>query len=153
MKNKIIVLGFGNDILGDDGVALEAINILKSKCSDEIEFQSIYGGGMEILDFIEGKDKLLIIDSVENQFESKGKVVELSMEYYKFNCVDSPHYVGVPDAIRIAKELDIKIPDEIKILATEIAPQFEIRTGLSKEVAESIPEICSKALSIIEHWS
>ncbi|MBM2816593.1 MAG: vhtD [Ignavibacteria bacterium] len=153
MKNKIIVLGFGNDILGDDGVALEALDIIKSKCSSEIEFQSIFGGGLEILDYIEGKDKLLVIDSVASQNDPKGTVVELSLDHYKFNYADSPHYVGIPDAIRIAKELNIPIPDDIKIIATEIAPQFEIKKGLSKEVEASIPEICSKALSIIEHWS
>ncbi len=61
-KNNILVLALGNDIMGDDGAALEAAGILEKKFADEIDIFKVSSAGFMLLDILEGYEKVIIID-------------------------------------------------------------------------------------------
>ncbi|MGA2296277.1 MAG: hydrogenase maturation protease [FCB group bacterium] len=150
--NKILVLAMGNDIMGDDGVSLEAAKHLKDYYGDNIIIEDVFGGGFELLDYMEGKEKVLIIDSISTGKHEQGTIMELSeREFHKIEA-SSPHYVGLPEVIKISKLLNIDFPSHIKILAVETKPQLCLKEGLSPCIENSIPELVNKAKTILDEW-
>jgi len=152
MNNKILVIALGNDILSDDGVAIEALNYLKEEYSEKIELEEVFGGGLELLDLMEGKEKVLIIDSIYTGQAEPGTIYELNEDNFSKTITSSPHYVGLPEVLNMAKLLEIPFPNEIKILAMEIKNINEVKQGLSKEVQDKLPSLVFIAKEIIEKW-
>lgn len=74
--NRILVLAIGNDILGDDGTAFAVVDVLKKKFPKEIDSGKIYTSGLDILDILEGRQKILIIDTVTTGLNFAGTIYD-----------------------------------------------------------------------------
>lgn len=149
---KILVLAMGNDIMGDDGVALEAAKQLSELYGDKITVEEMYGGGLELFDVVEGMDKVLIIDSITTGNYEPGTICEYSDKEFRKTIASSPHYIGLPEVINISKLLNLNFPTEIKILAVEILLQLNVKEGLSPEIRNSVPGLVDKAKLILDRW-
>ena len=58
---KTLVFGVGNELLTDDGIGPQLVKQLKDDISsDNIYFETAFVGGLEILDFIQGYESLLM---------------------------------------------------------------------------------------------
>lgn len=152
MDNKILVLAFGNDIIGDDGAALEAAKILENEFSDIADFEHIFGGGLEVLDFIENREKVLILDSICTESNPPGTVVEFGRDAFGYANISSPHYIGLPEVLKIFAMFEINLPDDIRILAIEIEAQNNIIEGLSPIITEKLPDFTDKAREVLNEW-
>ncbi len=114
-KNKILVLALGNDIMGDDGAALEAADLLEKEFAGEIDIFKVSSAGFMLLDILEGYEKVLILDTILAATEP-GNFRELTLSELSGRLSESPHYAGLPEVINLAEKLGIKFPDEIKYL-------------------------------------
>ncbi|MCX6152681.1 MAG: hydrogenase maturation protease [Candidatus Kapabacteria bacterium] len=152
MQDKILIIALGNDLLGDDGLGIVASAILRERLHDIIEIEDVFGGGLELLDLIEGKDKVLILDSIQTGTNEIGTIMEIDPEKLSAFQAYSPHYIGLPDVLRLGKELNVKLPEIIKILCMEIPFSEEIKQGLSLKIKEKLPEFCKMAEQIIRQW-
>ncbi|GAV23785.1 HyaD/HybD family hydrogenase maturation endopeptidase [Carboxydothermus pertinax] len=62
---KILVLGIGNSIFKDEGIGVHIVKELAAEYTlDDVEFVDGGTASLDLLDFIEGKDKVIIIDAV-----------------------------------------------------------------------------------------
>ena len=147
-----MILALGNDLLGDDGLALEASSILRKSLPDSVEIEDVFGGGLELLDLLEGKDKVLILDSIITGKYQVGEIIEINPGQLSDYQAYSPHYIGLPDVLRLSKALDIGLPNEIKILCMEIPQSNEIKQGLSLSIQDKLPGLCSRVENIINEW-
>ena len=59
---RILVLGLGNDILGDDAVGLLAARRLRAFLPASVDVLEAAGGGIGLLDVLEGYDCALLLD-------------------------------------------------------------------------------------------
>jgi len=151
-SKKTFLLALGNDILGDDGIALEVADALKKEYQDAIDVESVFGGGLELLDILEGKERAIIIDSIVTGDFPIGTIREISLSDFSNVISGSPHYMGLPDVLRLSSELDIPFPKELKILAIETEIQYEVREGLSPELQKLLPYIVKEAKGLIQDW-
>ncbi len=152
-RNKILVLGLGNDILGDDAVGLHAARELQKEIQDNADVVEAVISGFEIMDVLEGYEKVLLLDAVVTNQHPTGTILELSKEQFKNVVAISPHYMGLPEIFLFAEEMKIDFPKEIRILAMEIKPPYEVREGLSADVMEALPELISKGKEVLSQWS
>ena len=152
-NHSIIVLGLGNDILGDDAVGLLIARELKKQIENSsIDVTETALAGFELLDMLQGYDKALILDAVVTKKHPPGTVLELSAEQFKHATAVSPHYGGLPEVLKLAEKLQIKFPTDIRILAVEIEPPYQLREGLSSVIHNSISDIIKRAKEIIHDW-
>ncbi len=150
--NKLIVLGLGNSILSDDIIGIRILEILQRDISNiQIKFEIAEIGGLKLLDSLLDHDHAIIIDSIKTgQFEI-GEVVEFSPSDFNFTPRSSMiHDVGFFDALLMAKKLDMKIPEKIKIVAIEIGDNSTVSLEISEKVASAIPSAILRIKKIIQ---
>ena len=68
-----------------------------------------------------------------------GTVLEFSREDFDRVLGPSPHYAGLPEVLSLAKHLEITFPEEIRVLALEIADCCDFRETLSPPIEQALP--------------
>lgn len=151
--NRIMILALGNDIMGDDAAGLIAARELKKEFNDDVDIFEVSSAGFSLIDVLEGYKKVLVLDSIPATSRAEISIKELSKEDLLSNqFMLSPHYVGFPELLELAKKLKIKFPNEIRVLVIGIHDGSIIREGLSDEIKDKIPLLVEKASRIIKEW-
>jgi hydrogenase maturation protease len=154
IPKKILVLGMGNDIMGDDAAGLVAARRLEEKLNTGggVDFCFISSAGFILMDVMEGYDKVLVLDSVLSGEKSAGDIRELDKSELMGKYSGSPHYTGLPEIIELAKRLELDFPDELRALVIGINEKGILRESLSSIIEEKIPLFTEKAAQIINSW-
>ena len=152
MKNEILLLSLGNDILKDDGVGLFAGREVKKKFNGKIDFVESAESGLALLDYLIGYKRVLILDSIKREDREPGRIVEMRVEELEVSSSPSPHYVGLPMSLQIGKRLGFPLPEEIRILAIEVEDPYTLEEGLTEKVSLSFPDYVKRAEEILRNW-
>jgi hydrogenase maturation protease len=75
---RILVLALGNDLLGDDGVGLEAARQIAGQVDGSVDVVETGEAGLALLELMEGYECALLIDSVVTGRYPPGTVIEFS---------------------------------------------------------------------------
>lgn len=150
---KIIVLGIGNTLISDDGVGVHIV----SKLNDEYTFPDnvtlIDGGtkGLDLLPFIEGSDRLLIIDAANFKKEpgTIDTVVGDKIPAFLTQKL-SVHQIGIPDMLFAAKLMDIS-PKEMCLIGIQ-PKSMETSTEMSQEIKARFDDLYTKVLDKLKEW-
>ncbi len=150
---KTLILGVGNILLSDDGVGVHVVRRLEEEMAFPPEVEVLDGGtkGMDLLHYLEGVSRLLIIDAVETG-EPPGTLVRLTGEQVPayLSIKMSPHEIGLPDMLFAAQLREI-YPDEVVILGVQPATT-EVGLDLSEPVAAQVDELVKRVLEELERW-
>jgi len=149
---RILALGLGNDILGDDAVGLLAVRRLRVLLPVSVEVVEATGAGLDLLDLLEGYDKALILDAIMTGKHPAGTILEFSADDFRKENVRSPHYAGLPTVLQLAESLSIMFPQHIHIVAIEVENPYEVREGLSARAESAIPAMVARAEGIVQTW-
>lgn len=150
--HSVLVLALGNDLLGDDAVGLIAARHLQAAFANDFHFVEASGGGLDLLDALEGYRRALLLDSIHTGLHEPGTILELSREDFQSVAAGSPHYVGLPEALHLAEQLGMMTPHDLRILAMEVENPFDFRQGLSPSVARALPDFMERAKRILVKW-
>ena len=149
---SILLLALGNDIIGDDGVALAAARALQKTFGDEVDVLETTEGGLGLIDVLAPYERVLLLDSIEMGDQPAGTVLEFSSEDFRKTLRQSPHYAGLPEVIALAQRLGMDFPDELRVLAMKIDQQEEFRVGLSDDVRGALDGFIDQAGQILREW-
>jgi hydrogenase maturation protease len=152
---SVLLLALGNDIIGDDGVALEAARALRKRFDESSEVEVLESGesGLCLIDIMSPYERVLLLDSIESGDMSLGTIREFTQDDFHKVLGPSPHYAGLPEVIALAEKLGIDFPQELRVLAIKIAPQEEFRQGLSNEIQQVLPKYVDEAELILLEWT
>jgi len=139
---KILVLGIGNPILGDDGVGFHVVDSLRSAPPPgNITFECVDASGFALLDYIVDYDRVIIVDAIMTVEGKIGEVYRLGLDNFRpSKHTISPHDTDLPTALHLGATMKLKIPERIDIVAIEIPPVYEFSQELSAEVAGAVPQ-------------
>jgi hydrogenase maturation protease len=151
-RERILLLALGNDLMGDDAVGLAVAHILRQQLGGEIAIAESAAAGFELMELLEGHERVLIVDAISTGSNPPGTVLEFSPEEFAGHGAWSAHYAGLPEILQLADRLEIPFPREIRILAMEIDPVSEAQSGLSDRIILSLPEFLERAKTILRHW-
>jgi hydrogenase maturation protease len=149
---RILLLGLGNDILGDDAVGLVAARRLRGHCSAEVDIVEAAESGLGLLDFLEGRSHALLLDAILTGRHPAGTLLEFSREDFRTTSGPSPHYTGLPELLRLAECLAIPVPTDLCVLAMEVEDPYRIREGLSPVVNQALSGYVDRARQILDGW-
>jgi hydrogenase maturation protease len=136
-----VVIGIGNILMSDDGVGVHAVRYLKDKLPGDVPL--IEGGvyGLDLLPYLEGRDKAVFIDAVDAGDEP-GAVFRFSpgdVAMREAAPSMSLHDLGLYELIAAAQLLD-QCPGSIIIIAVQVK-SLETGTELSQEVRDALPYV------------
>jgi hydrogenase maturation protease len=152
LRPKILLLALGNDLLGDDGVAWSAARLIEPSVQGRVDVVATAEAGLALLEPMTGYERVLILDAVTSGESRPGAVREFSPTYFPPIQSPSPHYAGLPEVVRLAGELGLPFPRDIRLLAMEIEDRHDIREGLSREIEAALPDFAAEAIRILTAW-
>ncbi len=148
---KILVLGIGNPILGDDGVGFHVVEALQTDPPPgDITFECVDASGFALLDYVVGYDRVVIVDAIMTVDGKTGNVYRLGLDNFKpSKHTISPHDTDLPTALHLGATMKLKLPEKIDIVAVEIPPVYEFSQSLSADVEKAVPEAAELVKEII----
>lgn len=150
---EVTVLGIGNIVLQDEGFGVRAVELLDEKYEFPAQVQVLDGGtlGMELLRFVTGTKKLLVIDSI-NSNEEPGTMFRFANEAVMAHFQDklSVHEVGIQDVLALLQVTGKPIPEVVVIGAQPY--QVSAGVGLTPEMTALLPKIEQQALKELRQW-
>jgi hydrogenase maturation protease len=150
---KTIILGVGNQILGDDGVGVHVANELRKHIQDpNIIIDEAITGGMNLLDLLLGYNKAIIIDAVKSENGENGTVKRIPLSDFSTMHSCNPHDVSLTEAIEMAKKVgETQIPKEIIVIGIMMKQiPCEFGDKLSKNITMAVPKAVEMTLNEIK---
>ena len=151
-QQPVLVLALGNDILGDDAIALTACRILAERFPTGVDFEETTEAGLAILDILSGYEYLLLLDSITTEKCPPGTVLEFTRVDFDKVLGPSPHYAGLPEILELARRLEIPFPVDIRVLALEIENPYDFSENLTPTAEQALPGYVEKACHILHQW-
>ncbi len=148
---KILILGIGNPILQNDSVGLRIADELETMIKDpEVRVDTVYTGGLNLLDCIRGFDKVILIDAV-NDTKEIGTVSRYQLHELPPGHSCNLHDCSLLEAVQLAKALgDTNIPQDIVIIGVSVPPAVEFGENLSPMVEQAIPKVLTSVLTELD---
>jgi hydrogenase maturation protease len=151
-QGRILVLALGNDILWDDAVGPLVARALLEDPPDGVDIVESAESGIRLMEILTGYDKALLIDAIQTGEHAPGTVIELHADDFSAVIAPSPHYAGLPECFAVARNLELPMPLELRILAMEVLDPFRIGEGLSEPVEAALPQFVEATREALNAW-
>ena len=138
---KPLVLGLGNELLGDDAIGILAARELAKELSGEADIVESSLSGVALLDLFVGYEKAIIIDAVKMEGFSPGTIMEFDLSELRSVRSPSPHFTGLPELIALAAEMKLHFPGEIKIFAVQADDPYTVGGAMSQPVKDALDDL------------
>jgi hydrogenase maturation protease len=150
IKNKILFLGLGNEILSDDGIGPRLVKDLAKKNQGEnIDFATSSCGGLEIMECIHGYKKVIFIDAIRTLNGKPGNIFHfIPSDFRETSNLSNLHDVNFITALHLGNVLDLDLPSDLHIIAVEIIEDREFSEKLTPALDKMYPEILEKVTSL-----
>ena len=151
-KNKILVLGIGNELLKDDGIGPKLVKKLQNFLPiSGIDYQTSLVGGMETIEIMKGYSLAVIIDGIMTGEKIPGTVYFMKYPWNKNTLhLSNAHDISFDMSVKLARRLEIPFPEMICIIAVEIVEDREFGEELTKPLQEKYSEIFSTVATTIQ---
>lgn len=153
---KTLVLGLGNELYGDDGVGIHVIRQLRKEIKglkatnkEDIDMEECSLSGLALLDVIAGYDRLILVDTIKRRAPLPGRIHLLAETEIRSIPGPSPHYVSVPQTIQLGRQLGLRVPSQVQIVAVEAKNLYSLGEGLSEAMKEKLPAIVKTVKDIL----
>jgi hydrogenase maturation protease len=148
-KNRVLVLGLGNDILSDDAVGLHVAREIQQRLrdTDGIEVQESSEMGLALLDYVVGFDDLVLVDAVQTGQAPPGFLHELDDSELKVLPIVSPHFLGVGEVMALGRRLGLPVPGRVRIFAIEVEDPFTVGVRMTPPLRRILVSIASRVLA------
>ena len=148
---KILVLGIGNDILGDDAVGLAAAETLRERLDGRVDVIMTQEAGLSLLDFITGYDRVLVLDAVESGRDA-GTIVHFDLDETYDGPAPCRHRIGLAEVVLLGERQGPDMPVEVKAIAMEVTDPYTLKEGLSPVVEGALPRMIESAIRTLDGW-
>jgi hydrogenase maturation protease len=154
---KTLIMGIGNSLLGDDGIGVHIARRLSRLIKDEnVAVVDANTGGLNLLDFILGYDKLIIIDAIMTNQNRIGEIYRLGQEKIgePVYVATPPHHFNLPATIEIGRRLfPNEMPKEVIVYAVGTQDVAQITEDMTDKVKKAIPRVISLVLEEVSSTS
>jgi hydrogenase maturation protease len=175
-SRPVRVLALGNELISDDALGIAAARALCRRLADagpplppglspdpaatvqafhhpgfgRVEVVETALTGMYLLEAVVGASRLIVVDSIVTGACDPGTVLVLREGDFGGPAGSSPHYVGLFEALELARALGLDVPADVVILAVEAGDYRTIGGAMTDPVRAAVPVVVERALAIIE---
>jgi hydrogenase maturation protease len=154
---RVLIVGVGNVLRGDDGFGIEALRLLQRKVKIEgVEFFESGIAGISLVQrLMDGFDALVIVDALDRGgapgqvYVLQPELGSLDKENANSNTVDL-HQADLEGVLRLANALRV-VPQRVWIVGCQAVGCDDLGAPLSESVAQAIPIVAERVQEIIEN--
>lgn len=150
---KILILGIGQSLRGDDGAGLVAVRSWQAQypltaSHTQISCELSELPGLGLLDLLAGAKYALLVDAVHTQSEPGTLHILSESDLAAFGPgFGSVHGWGVAETLALGRQLGQTLPERVDLLGIQVG-RLNMGTVLSDPVQASISQAAEK----IEQW-
>jgi hydrogenase maturation protease len=147
-KNKVLILGIGNYLMGDEGVGVHVANRLQNEnLPAEVDVVDGGTGGFHLLGYFEGYETVILIDATLDD-NPNGTIRLIKPRFAQdFPKAMSTHDIGLKDMVS-ALQLMGKMPT-IHLFVVSIESLQQQGIELTEEIENVIPELIDKIKNLV----
>lgn len=156
-RDKTLVLGLGNPILGDDGVGWRAVEAFESTFDQhllgqliEIDYLSV--GGLSLMERLIGYDHAILVDASLTGRHPTGYVSCYALEQLPTSFqghLSSSHDTTLQNALAVGCKMGLHLPGDIRIVTIEAENIYEFSDQLSPAVSSAVPQAVDAIRNLI----
>ncbi len=151
MLKPFLILCLGNEVLSDDAFGPTIAGILNTTQRDCEQVEVIFApvAGFGLLDLLNGRDKVLLIDSIVT-----GGVPPGTLHFFPMGTLTpsrnltTSHQMSLPTALELGRQLGYQMPEHIDVLAVEVADVTTLNESMTGQVSAAI----EPALESVDQW-
>ena len=145
---KVLILGIGNLLMGDEGVGVHTIKILEGKSfPDDIDILDGGTGGFHLMAYFQEYENIIMIDATMDK-KPAGTVSLIEPKFASdFPKTLSAHDIGLKDMIESVTILGT-LP-KIYLITVTIDTIQQMQMELSTKVKDAIPEVIEKIDALV----
>jgi hydrogenase maturation protease len=143
--SDVLILCLGNALRRDDAVALHVARALQAALPPGATVATSARAGLYLLDDMEGYDRVVVVDAVQTGAHPVGTVHALPLEALHAPAGPSPHAIGLPSALALARASGAPVPSRVELVLVEVAEMDTIGESLTPAVAAAIPRAVEAA--------
>jgi hydrogenase maturation protease len=147
---RVIIIGIGNPLRGDDGAGIAVAHHLKGQFTAEVKIIEEAGDGLLLLEAWRDASSVFLVDAMSSG-SAPGKIEVFNVHKQRvpvrfFPC--STHGFGLPHAIALARAID-QLPPEFLIFGIE-GELFELGSHMSPRVVQAVGEVATRIHDTIQ---
>ncbi len=161
---RVIVVGLGNPVLGDDGVGWRVADEVERRLIDgaasgeldpgrsEAVVERLGVGGIRLMETISGFNAAILIDAAEFPGQVPGEVRTWSFDElpdHGAGHLDSVHDASLVTALALGRRLGAVIPARIDVVTIQAGSTDVFGEELSREVAAAGPAAAEAVLGLL----
>ncbi|MBN2149162.1 MAG: hydrogenase maturation protease [Anaerolineales bacterium] len=155
--DKILVVGLGNPILGDDGVGWAVAHEVETQLKDhrnDVEFDYLSLGGLSLMERFINYKHVVLIDSIRSGQHPIGSVLRFTLEDLadvSGGHMTAAHDTSLKTALVIGRNLEAALPDDkdIHIIAIEAEYVYDFQESLTPPIAAAVPAAVKQTLTLL----
>lgn len=151
---RILVLGVGNVIMGDDGLGIHVARMVRDRLRHraDVDVKEVSVGGLKMVEEILGYDQVVIVDSYASNDAVPGRIREFAPEQFEDTLhVSSPHGTNFAMALQLYRNLEPdRIPRKMRIITADIDPNLTFGESMSEAVREAASKLAQSIVREIE---
>lgn len=154
--SKVVILGIGNDLLGDDAVGLRVAAEVRSRLGSDprVDIHETTESGLALLDFIVGYDAAVLIDAIQTGEHPPGFIHTLDPAGLQRTEASSPHHLGIDRLCSLGRGHGLPMPNFVRIVAVEVtAPAalgLEMSAAVEAAIADAVDAVIEQALAFAD---
>jgi hydrogenase maturation protease len=159
---RVVVVGLGNPVLGDDGVGWRVADDVEARLAAErearaglagsVEVERLGVGGLRLMEFLDGYDAAILVDAAEFPDRPTGEVRTCRLEElsgYGAGHLDSAHDASLATALDLGRRYGARLPSRIDIVTIQTRRTDEFGERLTPEVEAAVPAAVSAVLALL----
>ena len=158
-RDKTLIVGLGNPILGDDGVgwrvAEEVLRRLEAQdapARQMVVVERLSLGGLSLMEHMLDYKRAIVIDAITTGEGTAGDLICLPLSAlpdHSAGHTTSAHDTSLQNALMVAQEMGFNVPEEVWVVGIDAAQTYEFSEQLSPEVEAAVPEATDTVLRLL----
>ncbi|MET9450500.1 hydrogenase maturation protease [Streptomyces cinerochromogenes] len=149
MSGRVMVIGVGNPLRGDDGVGPAAVEALRGRVPDGTVLTVSDGEPARMLDLWRGVDTVVVVEALRAQPARPGELHTLTAAdaASRAAATASTHALGLGECLALAEALG-QLPQRLVVHAMEVA-DVELGAPLSGAVRSALPGLVDRVAASV----
>ncbi len=139
LRVKMLVLGLGNPLLGDDAIGLRVAARVRERLAgrEAVDVREEEAGGLRLMEVMTGYDRVVVVDAAVTG-GAPGTIRRMGPGEIPTQRTAIAHGIDLPRALELGRALGLPMPSDVLVVAIEAERVLEFSSEMTPAVAAAL---------------